>query len=224
MMHGGTYKPGEAPPYLRRPKDALDAGALAPGGMRGGRSTGLNPIFGGELEQFRSAAHAAGHDIGIGSGFRSEQRQRELYARAVAKYGPERARHWVAPPGHSMHNVGLAADLTFGDPGAREWAHAHAGEYGLRFRMGHEPWHIEPTAGRNLAAVHDAPGQRRVAAGDPAQAQHAAVDLPTGGPTGIQTAGGGEGRDVHVYIHMDPSFPGQTSTHGSPGIVVRRTE
>ena len=27
---------------------------------------------------------------------------------------------------------------------AAKWAHANAGNYGLKFRMNWEPWHIEP--------------------------------------------------------------------------------
>lgn len=80
----------------------------------------------------------------IMSGARSNQRQAELYAAALKKYGsPERARKWVAPPGRSMHNKGVASDLTYLNPAAKKWAHENAQKYGLNFPMSHEPWHIE---------------------------------------------------------------------------------
>jgi len=87
----------------------------------------------------------------INSGFRSLERQAELFAEAVKKYGSEEAaRKWVAPPGNSMHNHGKAADLNMnGDPAVKEWLHANAAKYGLGFPMGHEPWHIEALDARS---------------------------------------------------------------------------
>jgi hypothetical protein len=87
----------------------------------------------------------------INSGFRSPERQAELFAAAVKKYGSEEAaRKWVAPPGNSMHNHGKAADLNMnGDPAVKEWLHANAAKYGLGFPMSHEPWHIEALDARS---------------------------------------------------------------------------
>jgi len=46
------------------------------------------------------------------SAYRSEKRQQDLWNKALAKYGsPEEARKFVAPPGHSPHNFGLALDI-----------------------------------------------------------------------------------------------------------------
>lgn len=87
----------------------------------------------------------------INSGFRSPERQAELFKQAVAKYGSEEAaRKWVAPPGNSMHNHGKAADINMnGDPELKKWLHANAAKYGLGFPMGHEPWHIEALDARS---------------------------------------------------------------------------
>lgn len=82
--------------------------------------------------------------VTINSGYRSVERQAELWAAALRKYGsPEAARKWVAPPGKSQHNKGNAADLGFANDGARQWVHQNAEQYGMRFRMSHEDWHIE---------------------------------------------------------------------------------
>src|SRR5262245_234492 len=101
----------------------------------------FDPVFGPAIQRMIAARPG----ISITSGYRTPERQAMLFARAVKKYGsPEKARHWVAPPGHSMHNRRMAADLGFASPEDEAWAHQHAADYGLRFRMGHEPWHIEP--------------------------------------------------------------------------------
>jgi len=107
--------------------------------------TGMNPNFASALENLIAAASEAGHDVTINSGYRSPERQAELFADAVRKYGSEAAaRRWVAPPGKSRHNHGIAADLGYGSDEARDWVHANAEKYGLNFRMDWEPWHIEP--------------------------------------------------------------------------------
>jgi len=104
----------------------------------------FNQHFGPRLQDFLQDARAAGHDIRIFSGYRDPKHQERLWNDAVKKYGsPEAARRWVAPPGKSQHNHGNAADLRYGTDEAQAWAHANAEAYGLHFRMGHEPWHVE---------------------------------------------------------------------------------
>ena len=104
----------------------------------------LDPKFSPALKKFLDASKEAGHDIDIYSGYRTPEHQERLFKDAVKKYGsPEAARKWVAPPGKSKHNYGLAADLKYGTDKAQEWAHKNAKKYGLHFRMSHEPWQIE---------------------------------------------------------------------------------
>ncbi|WEJ11174.1 D-alanyl-D-alanine carboxypeptidase family protein [Sinorhizobium prairiense] len=87
--------------------------------------------------------------VTINSGYRSIERQQQLWLDALKKYGsPEAARKWVAPPGNSQHNKGNAADLGYSSDRARQWMHANASNFGLSFPMGHEPWHIEDAAAR----------------------------------------------------------------------------
>ena len=98
---------------------------------------------------FDSAPPEIRDALEIGSGFRSVERQAELFNAAVQKYGSEAAaRKWVAPPGKSMHNHGSAVDLAYVTPEARQWAHTNAGNFGLSFPMAHEPWHVELTDAR----------------------------------------------------------------------------
>ena len=114
---------------------------------------GLTDDFSQRLTQMILDARAQGVNLGVGSGYRSYEKQEKLWKQALKKYGsPEKARKWVAPPGGSFHNKGLAVDLNANgqflgkdaNNKATEWAHANAKKYGLHFRMGHEPWHIEP--------------------------------------------------------------------------------
>jgi muramidase (phage lysozyme) len=106
---------------------------------------GLDSNFQENLLKFFSAAKEKGHDIKLYSGYRSNERQAELFRDAVAKYGSEEAaRKYVAPPGKSKHNHGLAADLKYSSDAAKKWAHQNASDFGLHFRMKHEDWHIEP--------------------------------------------------------------------------------
>ncbi len=90
--------------------------------------------------------------VTINSGFRSVERQQELWLQALQKYGsPESARKWVAPPGNSQHNKGNAADLGYGSDAGRQWVHQNANQFGLSFPLKNENWHIEDEDARGQA-------------------------------------------------------------------------
>lgn len=71
----------------------------------------------------------------IVSGYRTREQQARLH---------EEKPHLAAPPGRSMHELGLAADLGYPTSTARSAAHQEAAGCGLRFPVPHEPWHTEP--------------------------------------------------------------------------------
>lgn len=125
------------------------------GNLLGGDSkaaSGLNTSFSDALSRMIADAKSAGHDISITSGYRSLARQQQLWDDALAKYGSaDLARKWVAPPGNSQHNYGLAADLGYGSSAARSWAQNNADNYGLNFPLSNENWHIEPVGARSGA-------------------------------------------------------------------------
>lgn len=107
---------------------------------------GLDSRFASALQQMISDS---GGRMWIVSGYRSVEEQQSLWDAALAKYGSsDAARQWVAPPGSSNHNKGLAVDLGFSD-GGLDWAHQNAGRYGLQFPMEWEDWHIEPMGVRD---------------------------------------------------------------------------
>lgn len=127
--------------------------------------TGMQkPLQQGLSAMFAAAPADVQPYLKIFSGYRSPERQAQLYAAALQKYGsPEAARKWVAPPGKSEHNKGFAADLAFDGAGttaklspagqaAMQWAHANASKFGLVFPLGNEPWHVEAAGARSGAA------------------------------------------------------------------------
>jgi zinc D-Ala-D-Ala carboxypeptidase len=96
------------------------------------------------------------------SGFRSSKYQETLFQRAVVKYGSEDAAvRWVARPGRSEHQTGLAIDLgdggnpagdvepPFEDTPAFHWLEKNAARFGFELSyprnnpggVHYEPWH-----------------------------------------------------------------------------------
>lgn len=181
----------------------MDWSPYAVGGAaaRADSFTGLDPDFAANAYALTKAAHDAGFPLQITSAYRSPEVQARLFKNAVAKYGSEAAaRKWVAPPGRSMHNRGMAIDFAI-DGGllrdanhpAAKWIAENAANYGLAVPMSWEPWQIEPAGGRGQApsapaaspkSAPEAQGQPQPAP-DPRNAL-AALTAPQNGPTGEQ--------------------------------------
>lgn len=108
---------------------------------------GLHPLLAASVK--RMVAHSFG-SIGVASGFRTREKQEQLWRDALSRYGSaEEAYAWVRPPGASMHERGMAVDL--------------AGDLVLAGRLidtlrlpvhrpiPHEPWHVEILSGDKRA-------------------------------------------------------------------------
>lgn len=137
---------------------AIDLSKFAIGGaMRPDSFAGMNPDFLNALTTLiASAPPEIQQNVRISSGFRSPERQKQLWEQALQKYGsPEKARKWVAPPGRSFHNHGTAADLKFLNDAAKAWVHQNAGQFGLAFPLSNEPWHIELQGNRGGGPAPD---------------------------------------------------------------------
>ena len=118
---------------------------------------GLDAGFGNKLVALMQNAPAGIREgLGLYSGARSNERQQQLWNDALKKYGsPEAARKWVAPPGKSNHNHGTAADLSYNGKSLAQapkevvdWVHANAKNFGLKFPLSNENWHIEDDSTR----------------------------------------------------------------------------
>lgn len=125
-----------------------------------------------DLEALYKASQAAGFDLMLVSGYRSQATQKELYDGYVASQGQEAADRISARPGTSEHQTGMVVDIgrsdsqceldtCFGETPEGKWLAEHAHEYGfiIRYPEGkeaivgyqYEPWHIR-YVGRELAA------------------------------------------------------------------------
>ena len=113
----------------------------------------------------KEAAAADGIELNVVSAKRSRQYQQQLFNKEVESFiakgmsdeeAFEAAREWVALPGESEHNSGLAVDLnnldeSFEESDAFRWLSEHAHEYGFILRypkdkvgitgVEYEPWH-----------------------------------------------------------------------------------
>lgn len=106
---------------------------------------GLHPEMSRAVGALLRAAHG---NVFVVSGRRSSQRQSELWAAALQNYGnPEIADNWVAPPGRSMHERGMAVDLG----GDIELAVRLINELALPLwrPLPNEPWHFELIGSRD---------------------------------------------------------------------------
>jgi hypothetical protein len=104
----------------------------------------MDPVF---VEKLKAASAEAGVALPLTSGFRSQEKQNQLRAEAVKKYGSEEAASkWVAKT--SIHTTGNAADFSMGGDAKKFWDSnpklVEAMEkQGLHRPLGHEAWHWE---------------------------------------------------------------------------------
>jgi D-alanyl-D-alanine carboxypeptidase len=139
-------------------------------GSRGLPASGAQLIRALILEDTRAlieAARAEGHDLYVGSGFRSQAYQVAVFAAQTARWGDaDTANRYSARPGHSQHQLGTTIDFTVsfrdfrGSPAAM-WLQNNAHEFGFVLpytpasvdHTGYvdEPWHVR-WVGASLAA------------------------------------------------------------------------
>ena len=112
--------------------------------------------------QMRRHLLSIGIHVEVVSGYRSQETQERIWSESVAAHGEAHTRRYVAVPGHSEHQTGLALDLTLYDARgemvedddveayARLLPHYHEFGFIVRYPAGKEdvtgyrfePWHI----------------------------------------------------------------------------------
>jgi len=123
--------------------------------IAGGQTQGVDKTFldniAGMSKEFKSIKN---RDLVFTSGYREPAKQQALWEAALIKYGSEAAaRKWVAPPGKSKHEVGIAADINYAASGKADmdWADSSGllAKYKLYRPLANEHWHVEPIGSRN---------------------------------------------------------------------------
>lgn len=141
------------------------------------------------LTQMLTDARRNGLTIKVNSAFRSYDYQGTVLRSEISQYGCTQALQQVAAPGHSEHQLGLAADLTsqdvawdlsdgFGQTPEGRWLAAHAVTYGfvLSYPQGKEattgyisePWHyrfVSPAVAQAVVISGKTPAEFLLAMG-----------------------------------------------------------
>jgi D-alanyl-D-alanine carboxypeptidase len=152
------------PPGLESTRDA---------GLSGGGK--VRSIVIGDLTAMAKAARKAGAALRVVSAYRSYSYQVALYKQEVRQYGETTAKHSVARPGHSEHQLGTTIDFgsassgggasqRFARTAAGKWMKANSWKYGwiMSYPAGktsktcyyYEPWHFRYVGVDEAAKVH----------------------------------------------------------------------
>jgi D-alanyl-D-alanine carboxypeptidase len=159
MNTSDTKKPAGPPLFV----EAIEEELAAVGNYRQtGRTVKMRADAALAFLNLTRWARADGVEIIPISGFRSSEYQETLFRRAVVKYGSEEAAvRWVARPGRSEHQTGLAIDLgdgkspacdvepSFEETPAFHWLQKSAARFGFELSyprnnprgVQYEPWH-----------------------------------------------------------------------------------
>lgn len=98
------------------------------------------------FRRMAKAARKAGISLTPRSGFRSHEKQRELYERYRLGWG-----NLAARPGYSNHENGRAVDIFLEEQAVYRWLAKHARKFGFEQTVKREPWHWEYQGSRRAA-------------------------------------------------------------------------
>lgn len=203
-----------APAYVPPTAQQFLLTHLTPGHSREHITNMKAPLANGLTQLLQSAPPEIAKGLNIFSGTRTEERQRELWNAELKKQkgNVAAARKNVAPPGHSQHEHGNAADLEWNGQrldkapkAVRDWVHANAPKFGLGFRMAHEPWHIEATGKAPVVAEPQYSWGGPGSIEDPSKGVLRTVGATLGTPTPVPLTGGASSAAL-VGDDMDDLF------------------
>ncbi len=150
------------------------AEAQVPGSVRRMRAEAAAALE----EMFAACKEETGMTLISVSGYRSWDKQNNIYQRKLrsVKKNVAKAQEFVAPPGASEHQLGLAMDIgqknkvhlneAFGNTQGGKWTRENCWRFGfiLRYREDwedvtgykYEPWHFRYVGKENAKAIHEA--------------------------------------------------------------------
>ena len=140
---------------------------------------GLDERIVDTVQKMVNDAYADGVSIWLSSGYRSKEKQSELFEREIQEHvregmsrekAEEEARKLVMPAGYSEHQTGLVIDINgveedFYQTQAYQWMCEHASDYGFIERypegkdsitgINYEPWHYRYVGVENAKAIEE---------------------------------------------------------------------
>lgn len=161
---------------INAPKPKVENGVTTVGGIVVvNKQTGLPKDYGNGLDRstynaFVKMKRDSGYDMSIVSGFRSYERQVEVFDYWCEVDGRDKAEAMSAVPGYSEHQTGLVIDVSsleqsYGDTDEGKWIAANCHKYGfiVRYPKGkeditgydYEPWHLRYLGESTAKLVYD---------------------------------------------------------------------
>lgn len=161
---------------INAPKPVTKDGLTTVGGVVvANKEISLPEDYGSGLDRnaynsFVKMKRDSGFDMSIVSGFRSYERQVEVFDYWCRVDGEEKARMLSSVPGHSEHQTGLVIDVSsleqsYGDTDEGKWVAENCYKYGfiVRYPKGkeditgyaYEPWHLRYLGASTAKLVYD---------------------------------------------------------------------
>ena len=179
------------------------------------KSTGQLSKLHPKMREKVEAMMKANPRLYIGGGVRSTEQQKQLFE---SRYEPTpektdvfwKGQYWkrvrgaaAAPPGMSMHEIGLAVD--FAPATEFDWVKEHAKDFGLRsfFDVNNEPWHVQPAelpGSRSQYEKMGAPWGHNGVVAEPTDTKASIAGLEKMMHGSISSMGGAAGKGVNIAI------------------------
>lgn len=154
----------------RLSKDYIPQALMVPKVPCAKAGVSMVPEAANALKKLFDGALAQGYALQAISGYRSYGAQKIIYSESIKRNGKSHTDKYVAIPGASEHQTGLAMDVgiidqsalttSFGNTAAGKWLAVHAKDYGFIIRYlknkqhitgyAYEPWHIR-YVGKDIA-------------------------------------------------------------------------